>query len=248
MRTLFEYGSRLNSRDLNLALASLVGVGPICGFNRVNIEGNTMNILSPELSDTSGIYKHVLWDKVNSRFINQLEDGGNTQRILHGCIARDGSLYLDGNSSIVVNIQNYKGLLNEVLLFAQHTSVSDPIDNPVNLVAYYNTTTNSFYQDFYKPVMTGDLTLLYDNSHTSKINFKKLENKAFSSIPQGNISINNSVLVGIYGTGVNQDTGLVEDFVIVPYHSQYPTSIDYNILIHQYLMNLGNRVSRLEGK
>lgn len=248
MKTLFEYGSKLNSRDLNLALASLVGVGPICGFNRVNIEGGTLNILSPEFSDTSGIYKHVLWDKVNSRFINQLEVDGNTQRILHGCIARDGSLYIDGNNSIVVNIQNSQGSLNEVLLFAQHISVSDPIDNPVNLVAYYNTTPNSFYQNFYKPISTGDLTLLYNDTNNPQLNFKRLENQAFSSIPRGNVSINNSVLIGIYGTGLNSDNNQSEDFAIVPYNSQYPTGIDYNILIHQYIMNLGNRVSRLENQ
>lgn len=247
MKTLFEFGSQLNSRDLNLALASLVGVGPICGFNEVKINGGILNILSTEISNTSGIYRHLFWDKVKSRFVNQLEDGGNTTQILHGCIARDGYMYLDDSDSIQVMIRNSKTINHEVLLFAQHLSVSDPVDNPVNLMAYYNTSNTSFYQNFYLPQFTGDLTIFYNNSGESGINFEKLEDQAFRAIPSGdNVSKENSVLVGIYGTGFNGNTNTQENFSIVPYNGEFPTKISYNVLVHQYLINLGNRVSKLE--
>lgn len=249
MRTLFEFGSQLNSRDLNLALASLIGVGPICGFNEARVDGSILNIYSTETGQSSGIYRHVWWDKVKSRFVNQLEEGGNTAQIHHGCIARDGYMYLDDLTDLSVHIQNTKATNNEVLLFAQHIGVSDPVDNPVNLVAYYNTSTISFYQNFYLPQLSGDLTLFYNNGGESGINFKKLEDQAFASIPTGtNVSKENSVLIGIYGTGFNSNTNTQENFSIVPYNGEFPTKISYNLLVHQYLINLGNRVSRLESK
>lgn len=246
MKTLFEYGSQLNSRDLNLALASLIGVGPICGFNEARIDGNILKIFSTETSQSSGIYRHVLWDKVKSRFVNQLEAGGNTTQIQHGCIARDGYLYLEDLTDLSVLIQNNKSINNEVLLFAQHISVSDPVDNPVNLVAYFNTSSTSFYQNYYLPQLSGDLTNFYNSGNDPKISFQKLEDQAFLSIPSGNVSKANSVLIGIYGVGFDSNTNRQENFSIVPYHSQFPTALDYNVLVHQYLINLGNRVSQLE--
>lgn len=248
MKTLFEYGSQLNSRDLNLALASLIGVGPICGFNEVKIDGNLLKVLSTEIGQSSGIYRHLFWDKVKSRFVNQLEDGGNIAQIQHACIARDGYMYIDDTPDLQIHIQNSKVVNNEVLLFAQHIAVSDPVDNPVNLVAYYNISTTSFYQNFYLPQLTGDLTLFYSNSGNPDISFKKLEDQAFVSIPSSNVVKENSVLIGIYGTGFNGNTNTQENFSIVPYNGEFPTKISYNVLVHQYLMNLGNRVSRLESK
>lgn len=248
MKTLFGYGSQLNSRDLNLALASLIGVGPICGFNEASIDGNILKLLSTNLGSNSGIYKPVMWDRVRSRFINQLESGGHSAQILHGCIARDGSLYLDDNQNISVSILNDKVTFNEVLLFAQHISVADPIENPVNLVAFFNTTSDSFYTKFYLPSISGDLSKLYNTDIDNTVSFSRLESLAFSSIPSGNVSLENSVLVGIYGTGINQNSSSIEKFSIVPYNSQFPTKLEYNVLVHKYLMDLGNRVSRLESK
>lgn len=248
MKTLFQYGDKLNSRDLNLALASLIGVGPICGFNEASINGNTLSIQSTRNAQLSGIYRHVLWDKVNSRFVNQLEDGGNTAIIQHGVIARDGYMYLDDSLNITVPIQNSRSVNTEVLLFAQHISVSDPISNPVNLVAYFSTSSDSFYANHYLPQLNGDLTQLYNTQDNYGINFQKLEDQAFNAIPVGNVSKENSVLVGIYGIGFNTESGVQERFSIVPYHGEFPTRLSYNVLIHNHIMNLTNRVSRLENK
>lgn len=247
MKTLFEFGSQLNSRDLNLALASLVGTGPLFGFNDGTINGTTLNIRTTHNSDLLGVYKHVMWDLVKSRFISQSELGGNTAQLQHGCISRDGYIYLESNENIQVLILNNRVVNNEVLLFANHVSVSEPIENPVNLVAYFNTSSNSFYNDYYIPQLNGDLKSAYNTQSDSKLNFESLENQAFNSIPIGNISKENSVLVGIYGVGLNSNTGAQEKFSIVPYGGQFPMSIPYNILIHKYISNLANKITQLEG-
>lgn len=247
MKTLFEYGSQLNSRDLNLAIASLVGTGPLFGFNDGTINGTTLNIRTTYNSDILGVYKHVMWNLVKSRFINQSEPGGNIKQLQHGCLARDGYMYLESDQDISVLILNNRVVNNEVLLFANHISVSEPIDNPVNLVAYFNTSSDSFYNNYYLPQLNGDLQSVYNTKSDSTVNFESLENQAFNSIPVGNISKENSVLIGIYGVGLNQNTGAQEKFSIVPYGGQFPVSIPYNILVHNYVNNLVNKITQLEG-
>lgn len=247
MKTLFQYGSQLNSRDLNLALASLIGVGPICGFNEASIQGNILKISSSENASISGIYKHVMWDRVKSRFINQQEAGGNQDPIYHGCIARDGYMYLDTLKDLQVLISNNKSVNHEVLLFAKHIAVSDPVDNPVTLVAYFNTSSDSFYSNYYLPQLSGNIDLLY-NTEASGINFQNLEDAAFKAIPENSLTKEDSVLIGIYGTGFNTGSSIQERFSIVPYNGEFPVKLSYNILVHNYMVNLTDKVSRLESR
>ncbi|MER8322217.1 hypothetical protein ABS243_18755, partial [Acinetobacter baumannii] len=56
----------------------------------------------------------------------------------------------DEQTITIENIQGTQGSTEEVLLFAVHTTISEPVDNPVDFVAYWNESSESFYTLFKK--------------------------------------------------------------------------------------------------
>lgn len=240
-KTFFDFGSNLTSSDLNLVLASHRNVGVVTGFNRGVVTGNKLKIISDD------------YIQINQPGNSEL-DNEPIQRIYQACIARDGSTYLSTDQELhIAPIAGSKVKYEEVLLFAQHNPVFDPVVNPVNLVAYWNTSQSSFYSNIYEPY-TKNLTEVDQVFDVSK---EVLENllKRLSFY-----NATNMVLLGIYGTYSNTVTHIEESFSLPILAGGFPSVLPKSdrvinllrtLVIHkkeyeETVISLNKRVKQLE--
>lgn len=214
IRTLFGFETQLKSSDLNLLASLRGGVGVINGFNKGLIEGDKLILTSKTFNN---LYQPS-WGVEDSIPV-----------IKHSCIARDGSVYINSSDTIEVKpIMGTKHKLTEVFLFAVHSSVNDPVINPVNLVAYWNPTTVSL-ADIYKKYC----------SPTTVEDVYNLSPKSFDLILEGLNFYNQEtmVLIGIYGKVLNTDTKVFEDFSL-PISDTFPSVLPENDSINHLLKTL----------
>lgn len=227
IRTLFGFETQLKSRDLNLISAMVNGIGVINGFNNATIEGNRL-VLNSDRSI-----------EIIQPSLDNVED--DIYRVCHSCIARDGSMYLNTDHKLVVpQIIGYRSKLNEVLLFAVHQSTSDPVDNPVVLVAYWNPFNDiSLYDLLYKPYIENpDIQSLYQFSEDTL-------NQYLKGLDFYNES--NMLLLGVYGTYVNLKTRNQEYFSL-PFRGskRFPTSLPEEDGLVSIIKTLVNHQSKYE--
>lgn len=218
IRTLFNFESPLKSGDLNLLASLRGGVGVVNGFSNGLIEGDKLIISSTDSYDNN-LYQPS-WD-VSEDPVNLIK---------HSCIARDGSFYINSDSRITVEpILGSKNKFTEVLLFAVHQSVNDPVVNPVTLVAYWNPTTISL-SDIYKQ---------YSNPSTIEDIYNKLSLSSFDTL-LNSLSFykkETMVLIGVYGKTLNTNTMVYEDFSL-PISDTFPSVVPKNDPINNLLKTL----------
>lgn len=237
MKTYFDYEGIIKSKDAAEAIAAPIGIGPFCGFGSAVITNNAITI-SPNGEPTSPAYL-AMKDRIIARYMTKASDSGEGPEVNFGCIARDGMIFISDAATISIpNIEGSKGSNEEVIVFAYHTPLEEPVQNPVQFRAFWNES-NSFYSLYKKSVDP-----LYPNAkesrNLSKINvledteltYESLANRAMASGAQGLVDKSSMVLVGIYGQGINSMDNTVEKYSIVPYGGRFPQPVEYNTAIH----------------
>ena len=273
----FNYGSRIESKRLAEAIAMPFGTGPICGFGSADIDGDKLKVYPWAVGDKLGgagsdnftdPAKYLMRDLIRNHYIPRAEDADiSSYRITFGCIAKDGILYRSGESSINnITIEGGKGTFNQVLLFAEHKHVTEPVNNLVSFRAFWNTSSFDFYSlykeslDIYYPstrsARKASISDKNDPILKEKFSYDYLINKVEGACRTYQDNQKTMVLIGIYGTGINNDPengGNVEKFAIVPYGGQFPAPIRYNTSIHSYFKEALKRMeafldyTRIEG-
>lgn len=237
MKTYFDYEGIIKSKDAAEAIAAPIGIGPFCGFGSAVITNNAITI-SPNGEPTSPAYL-AMKDRIIARYMTKASDSGEGPEVNFGCIARDGMIFISDAATISIpNIEGSKGSNEDVIVFAYHTPLEEPVQNPVQFKAFWNES-NSFYSLYKKSVDP-----LYPNAkesrNLSKINvledteltYESLANRAMTSVAQGLVDKSSMVLVGIYGQGINSMDNTVEKYSIVPYGGRFPQPVEYNTAIH----------------
>ena len=147
MKHYFEYNSSISSIDLAQAIASPIAPGPFAGFASANIidisgSGSILKVNSKPTKSMEGICNYLeSIDKVLRRNISKLNTEGlgvASSYVNFGCIARDGSIHTSEEETLELSIQGTKRTLNEVLLFAEHIPVTEPVANPLTFIAIWN--------------------------------------------------------------------------------------------------------------
>ena len=237
MKTYFDYESIIKSKDAAEAIAAPIGIGPFCGFGSAVITNNAITI-SPNGEPTSPAYL-AMKDRIVTRYMTKASDSGEGPEVNFGCIARDGMIFISDAATISIpNIEGSKGSNEDVIVFAYHTPLEEPVQNPVQFRAFWNES-NSFYS-LYKKSVDPLYPSAKDTRNLSKTNvledteltYESLANRAMASVAQGLVDKSSMVLVGIYGQGINSMDNTVEKYSIVPYGGRFPQPVEYNTAIH----------------
>lgn len=237
MKTYFDYEGIIKSKDAAEAIAAPIGIGPFCGFGSAVITNNAITI-SPNGEPTSPAYL-AMKDRIIARYMTKASDSGEGPEVNFGCIARDGMIFISDAATISIpNIEGSKGSNEDVIVFAYHTPLEEPVQNPVQFRAFWNES-NSFYS-LYKKSVDPLYPSAKESRNLSKINvledteltYESLANRAMTSVAQGLVDKSSMVLVGIYGQGINSMDNTVEKYSIVPYGGRFPQPVEYNTAIH----------------
>lgn len=237
MKTYFDYEGIIKSKDAAEAIAAPIGIGPFCGFGSAVITNNAITI-SPNGEPTSPAYL-AMKDRIIARYMTKASDSGEGPEVNFGCIARDGMIFISDAATISIpNIEGSKGSNEDVIVFAYHTPLEEPVQNPVQFRAFWNES-NSFYS-LYKKSVDPLYPSAKESRNLSKINvledteltYESLANRAMASVAQGLVDKSSMVLVGIYGQGINSMDNTVEKYFIVPYGGRFPQPVEYNTAIH----------------
>lgn len=237
MKTYFDYEGIIKSKDAAEAIAAPIGIGPFCGFGSAVITNNAITI-SPNGEPTSPAYL-AMKDRIVARYMTKASDSGEGPEVNFGCIARDGMIFISDAATInIPNIEGSKGSNEDVIVFAYHTPLEEPVQNPVQFRAFWNES-NSFYS-LYKKSVDPLYPSAKESRNLSKINvledteltYESLANRAMASVAQGLVDKSSMVLVGIYGQGINSIDNTVEKYSIVPYGGRFPQPVEYNTAIH----------------
>ena len=237
MKTYFDYEGIIKSKDAAEAIAAPIGIGPFCGFGSAVITNNAITI-SPNGEPTSPAYL-AMKDRIIARYMTKASDSGEGLEVNFGCIARDGMIFISDAATISIpNIEGSKGSNEDVIVFAYHTPLEEPVQNPVQFRAFWNES-NSFYS-LYKKSVDPLYPSAKESRNLSKTNvledteltYESLANRAMASVAQGLVDKSSMVLIGIYGQGINSINNTVEKYSIVPYGGRFPQPVEYNTAIH----------------
>lgn len=232
MKTYFNYEAIIKSKDAAEAIGLPIGVGPFCGFGSATISNQKITI-NPE-GVAGSVTELSVKDRILSRMMFKEDDIANTN---FGVIARDGTVWVDSINSISVDIQGTQGTTDNVIVYAVHTQVQEPVENPVEFVAYWNSSSTNFYDlykkatDPYYPRANANQIQVYksiDVLTDKELTYDNLVSRAKAACPSGQIDDNTMVLVGIYGSGINAETETTEQFAIVPYMGNFPQPVNYS--------------------
>lgn len=231
MKTYFNYEAQIKSRDAAEAIASPIGLGPFCGFGSAILSNGVLTI-SPYGID--GTFTALpIRDRIRARYFNREDD---IPQITFGVIAADGAIYTDTIQNITINeIQGSQGVNDNIIVYAIHRQVQEPVENPVDFVAYWSSSSTNFYElykksmDPYYPRVSG-ATPYYSNKDIytdSDLTFENLCAMAKAACPNQAVNDETMVLIGIYGSGLNAETQTTERFAIVPYGGIFPQPLPY---------------------
>lgn len=228
MKTYFKYEGIIKSKEAAEAIAAPNGLGPFCGFGSALIGGNKITIYPNGNPNT--VFTNTIKDKILSRYMVK-ESEGELPEINFGCISRDGYIFISDENQIVLNdIQGTHGSMDEVLVFAIHTQISEPVDNPVEFIACWNESNHSFYDlykkstDIYYPVPSNKRNqdiLVNDVYRDSTFTLFNLLSMVETSVPFYKDNKQVAVLIGVYGIGTDAITKRNENFSIVPYSGKF---------------------------
>lgn len=236
MKTYFDYEGIIKSKDAAEAIAAPIGIGPFCGFGSAVITNNAITI-SPNGEPTSPAYL-AMKDRIIARYMTKASDSGEGPEVNFGCIARDGMIFISDAATISIpNIEGSKGSNEDVIVFAYHTPLEEPVQNPVQFRAFWNES-KPFYSLYKKsvdplyPSAKESRNLSKINVEDTELTYESLANRAMASVAQGLVDKSSMVLVGIYGQGINSMDNTVEKYSIVPYGGRFPQPVEYNTAIH----------------
>lgn len=242
--TYFGFESELASKSLMEAINSNHGPGPLCGFGGFSIEGSNI-VLYPEplaISDNDDFisaYGNLVKDRLKQFNITNKKSGIGTTKF--ACISRDGYTFVSDDDSITVPIEGSQGLSNEVIVIATHNYTTFAIESPVVFRAFWNQSTDKYYdlykrsKDYNYPVTQSSRSIedVDNDNHNNFTSLSSLYNSLVGSIGSiGSALLDDSVLIGIYGTGSDaMQGGVSQNFAIIPYDGKFPMDkglMDYN--------------------
>ena len=242
MKTYFKYEGIIKSKEAAEAIAAPSGLGPFCGFGSASISGNKL-LVSPQ-GVSGSKYANIIKDRIMARYMAKASEDGELPDINFGCISRDGYVFISDEQTLTIeNIQGTQGSTEEVLLFAVHTMISEPVDNPVDFVAYWNESSESFYDlfkkstDIYYPIPEENRNpnvLTNDSYSDYNMTFSNLLEMVETACPYYSNNKNSVVLIGIYGKGTDAMTKRNENFSIVPYQGKFQ-EIPYTTATHSMM-------------
>lgn len=255
MKTYFQFESLIKSKDVAEGIACPIGAGPFCGFGSVTVDGNTLKVQSQGNDDS--FFKNDILDRINARYIKKNVNDGELPDIWFGCISRDGYIFISDEKEIGnIPIEGNRGVTDDVFLFAVHDEVTEPIENPVNFVAYWSEGSESLYTLYKKSL--NPYYPIADNAHewdingrdpyiNSQMNFTYLLKQVEANCTRYKNSKDSMVLIGIYGSGTDTNTNTVEDYSIVPYGGIFPQPLPftsaYRGLVNKSVKRLENLLS-----
>lgn len=242
MKTYFKYEGIIKSKEAAEAIAAPSALGPFCGFGSATISGNKV-VMSPEGISTNR-FANMIKDRIKARYMTKSAEDGELPDVNFGCISRDGYIFISDDSSISIeNIQGTQGSSEEVLVFAIHTPIDEPVDNPVEFIACWNESSTDFYTlfkkslDVYYPIATANRTpdILENDVYMNRdFTYANLLELVESAVPYYANNKASAVLIGIYGRGTDAMTKRTENFSIVPYAGTYQelpfTSATYSLI------------------
>lgn len=237
MKTYFNYESIIRSGEAAEAIASPIGIGPFCGFGSATYSNGTLTIYPTGIDGTFTYYP--ISDRIRARYMGKTQDENSNTRF--GVIAADGTIFTDYQETITISeIQGSQGVNDNIIVYAVHVQVTEPVENPVTFVAYWNSSSTNFFELYKKSIdpyyprtsTTEDYIENIDVFGDEELNYEYLSELAKAACPSGQINDETMVLVGIYGSGINAETSLTEQFAIVPYHSQFPMPLPYNTAVY----------------
>lgn len=251
MKTYFDYEGRISSKDLAEAIAYPAGLGPFMGFGSATVTNNKLTIHSRTDTTQNTLNPSPYFKDINDRIVARkiaMDEGSNTIP-LHGLITRTGHIFVSTQSDIVITPRGSKGSFNEVLVFAIYENVEQPIKNVPTFVAYWNGSSQSFYE-YWKKSMDSNYgssnknISLEVNPWDTSISYEDLISKVSSSVPLDYQASKTAIFIGAYGTGINVETNNEEQFALVPYGGVYPQSVpftpDYYFKLKRVLEHVQN--------
>lgn len=223
MKTYFRYEGIIKSKEAAEAIAAPIGLGPFCGFGSGIIQGTNITLYPNSFAGDK--FSSIVEDRIRARYL--VKDGeGELPEINFGCISRDGYVFISDDPTMALGkILGSQGSTQEVLVFAVHTPISEPVDNPVNFVAYWNESSESFYDLFKR-----SQDIYYPESQENRkpniqdipdFSYSELDEMAANACQYYKANKQSVVLIGIYGTGMNAITRRQENFAIVPYNGKF---------------------------
>lgn len=267
-KTYFNYGDPIKSKTLVEAISLPYGVGPICGFGSADIDtnNNKIKIYPYGIGDDGGAQSQNFVDPTNfmirSKLRNHTMDTSDDDStavdylIKFALIAKDGILYRSGDANIEVSIEGTRSTYTQVLLFAEHVHVSEPVENRVTFRAFWNESANDFYTLYKK-----SLDVYYSNQNkkaiastedgydpylNKELSYDSLMNWVSGACSEYNTNQKKMVLIGIYGIGNNiSENNQSENFALVPYGGNFPVNLPYNFAVHNYLKSVLSRAESL---
>ena len=252
MKTYFNYNQVISSKEAAEAIAMVKGNGPIVGFGSATIDSSSNEIKITTLpSENDPMYSLMLSKRDRWNIVKGNESSGLPQTNFVG-ITRDGYVFASDEEELTLSIQGSKGSYDEVLVFAYHTPVTDPIDNPVTFMAFWSESNSSFYELYQKSIdpyyplknKVREINFNNNNGQGGDINYENLISLVKEACTYYLTNSSTLVLIGIYGTGSNAVTEVNnEPFALVPYEGEFPNHMYYNMGIHN---SLKQSIGRLE--
>lgn len=256
MKTYFNYNQVVASKDICEAIAMVHGAGPIVGFGSGTIDQTTNKIKIKPLPEADDPTYSIQRGRLRQWNIYKGANSSERDQTNFAGITRDGYVFGSDEEQFEVSIQGSKGTYNEVLLFAYHTPVTEPVENPVTFLAFWSESSESFYelykksQDPYYPVKTSDRVISFsDHDGTDgTLNYENLITKVTAACTYYQSNSSSLVLIGIYGTGTNAVTQASgEKFSLVPYKGDFPDHMNYTHGIHHSLKQSVSRIEKILG-
>lgn len=247
--TYFGFESELTSKSLMEAINSNHGTGPLCGFGGFSINGSNIVLYPEPVSNNENLdfissYGNLIKDRLRQFNIGNKKSGiGNTK---FACISKDGYTFVSDDDSITIPIEGNQGLSNEVIVIATHNYTTFAVESPVVFRAFWNNSTNRYYdlykksKDYNYPTAKADRSIedVDNDNHQNFTSLSSLYDSLTDAVGTvGSSLLDDSVLIGIYGTGLDAMGGASsQNFAIIPYDGKFP--MDKGMMDYNYMKDL----------
>lgn len=245
MKTYFNYEGQIKSKEVSEAIAFPIGMGPFMGFGSAKVQSSSITLYPKAPTEQVAEGAKPYYKDINDRILaRNLSLRGENSIPSFGLINRTGHLWVSTQPQVEINnIRGTRGAWDEVLVFAVFQDIESPVINKPTLIAYWNSSNQSFYEYWKKSL---DYTYGLDNipdtdPWESTLSFEDLVSKVSAVVPEYDTT-NTMVLIGVYGTGVDANTNNLETFALVPYCGNFPQSVPFTL---DYYYALKRRIKTL---
>lgn len=219
-------------------------------------------------SSINNPFKKSIRDRIKQHelYIQGTDPDLEALKVNFALITKDGTLYRDSSQELSITISGSREIYDEVIVVAEHNPLEVAVDNPVVLKAYWNGSNGndkvSFFDIYQKSL---DIYYRYGNMATPSVReahdpylsnldgdiktYEELCKAVFkdSVNPDLGQKGNTLTLIGIYGTGTNKNTQLVEPFAIIPYEGIFPMELPYTSATHSFFTKAIRRLEKFLG-